>query len=203
VKTPKSMKMRRSSDWNSELRVARGSCGALQHTHTHTHTHTYTHMRNCTLAYAAHINALICSKLSTRPRTTKLKAAERLGQLACKTRSRLATQNRRPTCTKSKREASRKLRAREITWLSTRGRTGRSGSTRIYNSVTQPTGTPAQRAVVRLCMRHGSERQDGAREQVIELVIDVQSARIADFRGNSTPLPSAGGSQQTNQIQMQ
>ena len=30
-----------------------------------------------------------------------------------------------------------------------------------------------------------------------------QSARIAHFCGNSTPLPSAGGSQQTNQIEVQ
>jgi len=47
VKIPKSMKMRRSSDRNFELGVARGSCGALQHTHTHTHIHTHT----CAIAY--------------------------------------------------------------------------------------------------------------------------------------------------------
>ena len=36
-----------------------------------------------------------------------------------------------------------------------------------------------------------------------QMIMGVQSARITDFRGNSTPLRSAGGSQKTNQIQMQ
>jgi len=31
----------------------------------------------------------------------------------------------------------------------------------------------------------------------------VKSAKIADFRGNSTPLPSSGDFQQINQTQMQ
>ena len=34
-------------------------------------------------------------------------------------------------------------------------------------------------------------------------IMVVQSARIADFRGNSTPLPSSGGSHEINQIQIQ
>jgi len=35
------------------------------------------------------------------------------------------------------------------------------------------------------------------------IIMVVQSARIADFGGNSTPLPSSGSSQQINQFQMQ
>jgi len=39
------------------------------------------------------------------------------------------------------------------------------GLTRSCNSVTQPTGTPAHRAVVSLCIRHGPERHDGAQDE--------------------------------------
>ena len=65
----------------------------------------------CAHTHAARIHTLSCSTLSTRQHTIELRAAERLGQLPPKTRSKLATQNRRPTSY----NMETKFRALEIT----------------------------------------------------------------------------------------